>query len=135
MRIRTPPTPSSRGLISLTSRPPCAPDTGLECIFVKVNPHDPSSTCPDPKTLPTLTFAMGGHNFELAGDDLLIKVTVLGQSMCMSTVMGFPGLPTSIGAILGDVFLRRYYSVFDAGQARVGLALAVQLLGLGARVD
>ena len=92
---------------------------------VKPNPNDPSTTCPDPGSLPGLTVSLGGKAFELSGDDLLVKITTAGQTVCLSGIMGFPGpLPGGIGAILGDVFLKKYYASFDVGQARVGLAPA-----------
>ena len=83
--------------------------------------------CPDPATLPALTVTLGGKAFELRGDDLLVKITTAGQTICLSGIMGFPGPLGGIGAILGDVFLKKYYASFDVGQARVarvGLAPA-----------
>jgi len=100
---------------------------GIECEFVKPNPDDPTSTCPDPSTLPTLEFQLNGQSFSLSGEELLVKITLAGQTVCLSGIMGFPGpLPRGIGVILGDVFLRKYYATFDAteGSERVGLALA-----------
>lgn len=100
---------------------------GIECEFVTPNPNDPTSTCPDPSTLPTLTFTLGGKTFTLEGEELLVKITLLGQTVCLSGIMGFPGsLPQGLGAILGDVFIRKYYTTFDAtpGQERLGFALA-----------
>jgi len=113
-----------REALAINSKLGCL-NIGIECEFIKPNPDDPSTTCPDPKTLPTLTVALGGVTYELSGEDLLVKITTDGQTICLSGIMGFPGpLPGGIGAILGDVFLKKYYTSFDVGQARVGLARA-----------
>merc|ERR1711998_23842 len=88
---------------------------------------DPTSTCPDPDTLPTLSFTLGGKTFTLKGEELLVKISLMGQTICLSGIMGFPGaLPGGLGAILGDVFIRKYYTAFDAtpGKERLGFALA-----------
>lgn len=100
---------------------------GIECEFVTPRADDPTSTCPDPDTLPTLSFTLGGKTFTLKGEELLVKISLLGQTICLSGIMGFPGaLPGGLGAILGDVFIRKYYTAFDAtpGQERLGFALA-----------
>lgn len=110
--------------IKINSKLGCL-NIGIECEFIKPNPNDPSTTCPDPATLPALTVTLGGKAYELSGDDLLVKITTGGQTVCLSGIMGFPGpLPGGIGAILGDVFLKKFYASFDVGQARVGLAPA-----------
>merc|ERR1712232_242596 len=96
---------------------------GIECEYTKQT--SANSTCPDPSTLPTFEIKIAGNSFTLSGDDLLIRVVQAGQEVCLSGIMGFPGpLPRGIGVILGDVFLRKYYSSFDVGQKRIGLALA-----------
>merc|ERR1712039_215267 len=69
--------------------------------------------------LPSLAFKLGGQDFVLEKDDLVIqkvgRLCVLGLSAI--------NLPQRMW-ILGDVFMRKYYVQFDWGRKRVGLAKA-----------
>jgi len=71
--------------------------------------------------LPDLTFGLSGHNFTIGPYDYILEV----QGSCISAFMGmdFPE-PAGPLAILGDAFLRRWYSVYDLGNNAVGLAKA-----------
>merc|ERR1712146_440530 len=68
-----------------------------------------------------MSFTIGGKTFELSGDDLVIKQS----SMCLLAVTGID-VPAPNGPlwILGDVFMRKYYTQFDWGNKRIGFALA-----------
>merc|ERR1711964_596529 len=70
----------------------------------------------DFSTLPDL-------DITLKGPDYVIKATAMGKTQCLFAMMGID-LPPRMGEmwILGDVFMRKYYTVFDYGQKRVGMA-------------
>jgi saccharopepsin len=75
--------------------------------------------CEKRDSLPDLTFTLTGYNFTIGPHDYILEV----QGSCVSAFMGFD-IPEPAGplAILGDAFLRKWYSVYDLGNNAVGLA-------------
>merc|ERR1712072_1270463 len=80
--------------------------------------------CSKISTLPTLDITIGGKPFPLDGKDYVLQVTSLGQTECLLCMTGMDLSREGLSLILGDVFLRKYYAVFDLGNTRVGLATA-----------
>jgi len=80
-----------------------------------------SVECDKRDSLPDLTFTLSGYNFTIGAYDYVLEV----QGSCISAFMGMD-FPEPVGplAILGDAFLRRWYSVYDLGKGAVGLAKA-----------
>lgn len=78
--------------------------------------------CDKRDDLPDLSFNLSGNNFTISAFDYILEV----QGSCISAFMGMD-FPEPIGplAILGDAFLRRWYSVYDLKNNAVGLAKAV----------
>jgi len=77
--------------------------------------------CSKRDELPDLTFTLSGHKFSIGPYDYILEVS----GSCISAFSGMD-FPEPIGplAILGDAFLRRWYSVYDLGKDSVGLAKA-----------
>ncbi|KAI8905948.1 aspartic peptidase domain-containing protein [Gorgonomyces haynaldii] len=79
-------------------------------------------SCSKLSSLPNLTLTFGNVDFTLAPKDYILNI----QGICLS---GFTGLdipaPTGPLWIVGDVFLRKFYSVYDLGKDQVGFAKAV----------
>jgi saccharopepsin len=77
--------------------------------------------CDKRDSLPDMSFTLSGYNFTIGPNDYILEV----QGSCISSFMGMD-FPEPVGplAILGDAFLRRWYSVYDLGNNAVGLAKA-----------
>jgi len=71
-------------------------------------------------SVPDLTFTMGGADFVLTKQDLIIQQS---GSQCVLGLMGIE-VPSGAMWILGDVFMRKYYVQFDWGKQRLGFAAA-----------
>lgn len=99
--------------------------------------------CEKRDKLPDLSFTLTGQNFTIGPYDYILEV----QGSCISSFMGKSkagllswfreylhntplgiDLPEPVGplAILGDSFLRKWYSVYDLSTNSVGLAASKQ---------
>ncbi|KAG8987192.1 Vacuolar protease A [Tulasnella sp. JGI-2019a] len=78
----------------------------------------PCKTVPE---LPELSFYFDGKPYPIKGSDYVLNV----QGTCISAFTGMDiNLPWGSLWIIGDVFLRRYFTVYDLGRDAVGFAKA-----------
>ena len=70
-------------------------------------------------SLPDLSFIFSGKKYTLSGEDYVLNA----GGTCISSFMGMD-IPEPVGPIwiVGDSFLRKFYSVYDLGRNAVGLA-------------
>ncbi|KAG8132117.1 hypothetical protein E2320_010003, partial [Naja naja] len=104
-----------QGILSVTGNPKYQQETWDTLIYV-VN-------CNNVQSMPTITFDINGVNFPLTPSAYILPYS---GDYCQVGIMP-TYLPSQNGQplwILGDVFLRPYYSVYDLGNNRVGFAAA-----------
>mmetsp|Transcript_26124 Transcript_26124/g.42045 ORF Transcript_26124/g.42045 Transcript_26124/m.42045 type:complete len:371 (-) Transcript_26124:190-1302(-) len=80
--------------------------------------------CSKIDSMPTVNIQLNGKNFPLAPQDYVLQVSQGGQTQCLSGFMGLDALTSRELYILGDVFIRKYYTIFDAENSQVGFATA-----------
>ncbi|KAK9892988.1 hypothetical protein WA026_023045 [Henosepilachna vigintioctopunctata] len=71
--------------------------------------------------LPSISFIIGGRSFEIEAKDYILQIVQGGELTCMLALQG----SSDKFWILGDVFLGKYYSIYDRGNNRVGFADSV----------
>jgi hypothetical protein len=79
--------------------------------------------CAKKNSLPNLNIGIGSYNFVLTPQDYLIDD---GAPDCVFGVLGID-IPPPAGPlwIMGDIFIRKYYTVFDVANGRLGFAPSV----------
>ena len=79
--------------------------------------------CEKRGSLPELVFTFFGHEFSIGPEDYVFN----DGDHCISALMSAEmpvAEPAGAFAIVGTVFLRKWYSIFDFGTNTVGLAKA-----------
>ncbi|ORY44220.1 aspartic peptidase A1 [Rhizoclosmatium globosum] len=79
--------------------------------------------CSQIPSLPEISITIGGAPLTLSGEDYILNLGGSGSKDCVSGFMGMD-LPINIW-IAGDVLLRKYVTIYDLGNHRVGFAEAV----------
>mmetsp|Transcript_18969 Transcript_18969/g.41048 ORF Transcript_18969/g.41048 Transcript_18969/m.41048 type:complete len:431 (+) Transcript_18969:60-1352(+) len=74
--------------------------------------------CAKVEGLPDVSFTIDGKDYVLAGKDTVIQ----SSGLCLFAFMGMDLPEGAPKWILGDVFMRSYYTVFDQGNKRLGFA-------------
>jgi len=79
--------------------------------------------CAKAANLPDLNIGMGGYTFTLTGKEYLIDQ---GTPDCVLGILGID-IPAPTGPlwIMGDVFIRKYYTIFDVQNKRLGFATSI----------
>jgi cathepsin D len=96
------------------------PSSAINHIVRKIGEVD--KDCSNVDDLPTVSIVMGGRAFDLGSDFYVLRAADRsGHEQCFLGIQSAGADPTWI---LGDPFLRKWYTVWDADQNRLGFALA-----------
>jgi saccharopepsin len=76
--------------------------------------------CKNVPSMPDLTFTIDNKDYRLTAEDYILKTS---ETSCLSAFTGLD-IPAPLGPIwiVGDVFLRKYYTIYDLGKNAVGFA-------------
>ena len=77
--------------------------------------------CDALETMPDMAWTIAGKEYVVKGKDLVLQ----SGTMCLLALMGMDFPAPGPQWILGDVFMRTYYTVFDYEGERVGFAKAI----------
>jgi len=85
----------------------------IDCSTIDIYPH--------------IDFIIDGTTYSLPPHSWILQITEFGQTQCTAGIEGMD-LPPQIGTsiIMGDSFIKHYYTHFDVQNSRVGFALAKQ---------
>jgi hypothetical protein len=115
--------------IACTDAAPCKAiiDTGTSFIVGPSKPCnkilaalDVAEDCSNYDSLPMLNFKFGEKTYSVPKEIYVVKVKQLGRTYCVPAIQGQLFLPEWI---MGDSFMRGFYTVFDRDQDQVGMAL------------
>ena len=84
--------------------------------------------CDKVKSMPSIAFKLAGKDFEVEAEHLFLPIGEDGgKSYCMFGIQADPGLEDASHSywLLGDVFLGKFYSVWDVANQKIGFATAV----------
>nr|CAG8543274.1 12895_t:CDS:2 [Entrophospora candida] len=79
--------------------------------------------CNKVPSLPDFSMQFNGKMFTLSGSEYILQA----QGQCISAFMGLD-IPEPLGPIwiIGDAFLRKFYTIYDLGKDRVGFATSLK---------
>lgn len=105
-------------------------DSGTSLIIVSSKYYSqlglPSSQeidCNSIKSLPTINFVFDDIKYPLSPEQYVIKINQEGKIQCILGISEGPSFGTEV--ILGDTFMKYYYTHWDYSKSRIGIAQAV----------
>jgi len=76
--------------------------------------------CDKLEDIPDIEWTLDGKSYKVPGKNLVLQ----SAGLCIFGMMGIDFPSPGPKWILGDIFMRSYYTIFDYDKARVGLAIA-----------